>query len=259
MNANVHKFPSYDFTSNQLSDVQKMALVVVFQRNDREAGAGMAGWIHSLALPFNVNPGILEGPKNAERFKNKVTDLIQQVISKQQEFCGFALNKEDLRDLKLEGNGRLASAFKKVYNAMIYGGDLVALDTVSACAKFTQKARSDEEAKGRASKLREAAKAQALSEGLAEGTPEFDHRVAAIVGSLNAIETEQKAEKDPTISAPLDEVDTVLHRLSAKIHSLMADVPLEELLADLSKYEEKIEGRINYFLAKKGGLLKTGS
>jgi hypothetical protein len=146
--------------------------------NSRVAASGIGGWVHSLAVKFNdpQSPAIA-----ALRFENYMNAEIHTFLE--------SSDAKDIKGLKqsdivLTGNGALANAFKKIKNAMMYGGDLCADEgdnacpTISKCAQYAKKQKAIKDKADTAEAARKDIHAKLVSQGLEPGSDEFEKQLA---------------------------------------------------------------------------------
>ena len=245
---NVLNIKGFHFDDPKFSDEQKMGMVAQFNRVSRAAGEGASGWLLKLAKEFN-DPKF--GSLAAKKFENRCEELILNVIKNQSTLVGFTLLDSDLKDLKLTGGGLIAAPFRKIYNCMFHGGNLAQMDSVSACQKFAAKAITKQKEDQAAETLRGAAKAKAEHEGLVEGTPEFDAFVDQTMnGGIKAVPgngtpTNEKPKVHDAITEVLQEMEEIA-RKSAELFGL------EDILAKLVGYHDKMQNRLDSILLQKG-------
>lgn len=248
----------FDFTSDA-TDIQKLTTAVVFMRTDREAGAGLAGWVHKMALPFN-DPK--RGALASKNFTTYVEKLVEEFISKQKELLGWELEDKDIKSLKLEGNSALAGAFKKVRGAMREGGDLITLDTASKCQSYVTKVNKEAREQQQSTKLRdqatELARDEAEKMGLEEGTDAFDQFVTKRVNEIVAPKGLDDNEDDHGDSRTKDEIDMAIDAINAIAHQCAAEgVPIKDIVQQLNSYKGKLENRIAALALTRSGVINS--
>ena len=244
---NVLDIKGFHFDDPKFTDEQKMGMVAQFNRVSRAAGEGASGWLLKLAKEYN-DPQF--GSLAAKNFENRCEELILNVIKNQSTLVGFQLLDTDLKDLKLTGGGLVAVPFRKIYNCMFHGGDLSKMDSVSACQKFAAKAIAKQKEDQAAETLRGAAKAKAEHEGLVEGTPEFDAFVEQTMnGGIKAVPGTGTPAEKPKVHDAITEVLQEIEEIARKSADMFG---MEDILAKLVGYHDKMQNRLDSILLQKG-------
>ncbi len=253
----------FDFDSEKDS-LKCMAMAVRWMRQARDANTGFSGFIIREARKFNVPGGnAAKGALAADEFKVHMQKLVNELITRQQELCGFTLTPTDLRDLKLDGNGALANAVKRVCNAMSYGGDLDNDEcaTVSKCASFAAKARKTKEAEDTAAKRREGAELKAEALGLERGTDAFNKKVDELLDlKLQPVQTDSGASDAAALFSPEpDEIGQLLLAIEQEAREVAKLYSITDVLQQLTVYKDKLHNRVLAKAAKDTGLIKPDS
>jgi len=240
---NILQIKGFHFDDPAIPDEKKMGMVAAFNRVVEAASEGAGSWLHDLAKEFN-DPK--HGPLAAQKFENKIEGLINKVIQNQKELAGFLLTDADVKTLKLTGNGLVAAPFRKIFNAMKYGGDLRKLDTVSKCSKFAteQKKKLDDEAT--AKNLREACESKALAAGLERDTPEFE---AFIDKEMNGGVT--LVQNTGGNVGPQDDIARVMQEMEKTAREMLEFFDVADVLAQIVGYKQKMFNRLDAHLHPK--------
>jgi hypothetical protein len=238
--SNILQIKGFHFDDPTIPDEKKMGMVAAFNRVVEAASEGAGSWLHDLAKEFN-DPK--HGPLAAQKFENKIEGLIQKVIQNQKELAGFLMTDADVKTLKLTGNGLVAAPFRKIFNAMKYGGDLRKLDTVSKCSKFAteQKKKLDDEAT--AKNLREACESKALAAGLERDTPEFEAFIdKEMNGGVSLV------PNTGTALGPQDELTKAFAEMESIARETLKYREMEDVLALVVGYKQKMFNLLDNYL-----------
>jgi hypothetical protein len=98
--------------------------------------------------------------------------------------------------------------------------------------------------------MREQAKAKAEHEGLIEGTPEFDAFVDQTMnGGIKAVPGTGTPAEEPKVHDAITEVLQEMEEIARKSAELFG---LEDILAKLVGYHDKMQNRLDSILLQKG-------
>lgn len=184
----------FDFSAVK-SDEDGMRLASRFDRATAAVVEDLTCWIHSIAVRYN-------DPKKpmlaAKAFEEYMMTLQQYITSEEAGEDRWIKSNGHSSDFSLTGNSNVANAYKRTYNAIKLGGDLVGLDskfdygneltTASRCMKFATKRnaqiKKDGEEKQAVEELHQLIEEElGLERGTAEHEAEFAKRSMTVVDS----------------------------------------------------------------------------
>ena len=254
------------FDMNQFSNlddqVEWVYTVYRFTRDSREAGGGISGGVHKIALTFN-NPA--SPVAAATNFETHMINIVKQAKLKHANMDTKLVGMG--KDGKLSGNGPLANAFKSIYNAMQFGGDLKdaftlfgqefeALDTVSKCKKFAQKAKEHKDTEDRRNRLFDEVAAEVKAEGKIDpGSKEFNAEVLKRVNKMMNLGNNN--EEETGLEDQQDEWDKLGEQFAAELRAL-ASKGLNDQARDMAEAAiNRITKALQAKIAQAAGLIKS--
>lgn len=185
------------FIWEQKEDIDFLRTYLNFTNEQKNAEVAVSVRVFDMALKHN-DPA--RGRIAATAFKKYVATLVAQLKAEADfDIKVFGLSN-DATETQITGNGAFAIAFKRVYNAMWYGGDLKVLGTVSACQKFAREEGKKEEEKRTKDQLYEqialdvATQPEWIGKDTTNNNPEFRQAVTREYTRL--IEQQERSKKD---------------------------------------------------------------